>query len=117
MFNLKNLLCILTLTLCVSNYQAFASTPVFCHAELSVKKYGGAVEIIQLRTGSIKVKINVHGYVNLQLIDPKGRHIYSKTVHPTIRTRVVNTADLTKGIYTLVAFTQNGIFEFDVKVE
>lgn len=117
MFNLKNLLCVVTLMLLLGSYQVFAATPLPCHTELSAQKYdGGIVDIVQLRTG-IRVEMSGHGYIHLSLSDNQGRNKYSTTVNALERNHFIKTEDLPVGQYRLMAYTQSGNFEFHIIIK
>jgi len=101
--------------LLVGSQQVFAQS--LHQAESSTEKPDiSTVEIIQLRTG-LSVKINIRGDVALQLTNHQGTYVYEETVPANMRTYTMSTVDLSEGLYTLVVYTQVGIFEFEIKIE
>jgi len=116
MFNLRNLFCLAAIVLLTDVNPTFAQS-ISPNAQIHTQmKDGGVVDIVQLRTG-IRVVMNVQDYVHLSLSNNQGRFVYSTTVHAAARTHTINTEHLPEGWYKLTAYTQEGDFEFDIKIE
>jgi len=77
---------------------------------------GGIVDIVQLRT-SIRVEMSGQDYIHLSLSDSQGQCVYSTTINALTRHHFIDTEDLPTDQYRLVAYAQEGNFEFYITIE
>lgn len=112
MFNLRNLFCLSAIVLLMSASPLIA-LPSPCNIQVNSSICeGGIVDIVQLRTG-VRVEMHGRGYVYLSLSDSEGRGVYSTTVNALESNHLIQ---LSTGQYRLVAYTQEGDFEFYITI-